>query len=192
MAQSLARFRDAAKKAFPMTRALARFAPMDATSMTALNALGNAIGAKLMARAETVAVAESAAGGLIAATLLGVPGASAYFRAGAVVYTPKARVTLLGLTRADLEGLRGASEPYAALLALRTRDRFAAAWGLSETGAAGPDGNPYGDPAGHVCVGVAGPDGVTTRTIRTGHSDRRLNMAAFAQTALELLAERLR
>lgn len=159
--------------------------------MIALNALADAIGAKLMARGETVAVAESAAGGLIAAALLGVPGASAYFRAGAVVYTPKARVTLLGLTRADLDGLRGASELYAALLAQRAKDRFTATWAISETGAAGPDGNPYGDPAGHVCVGVAGPDGVTTRTLRTGHSDRRRNMAAFAEAGLALLLERL-
>ena len=170
---------------------MARLAPMDAAAMAALTALADTIGPKLTARGETVAVAESAAGGLIAAALLSVPGASAFFRAGAVVYTPKARVTLLGLTRADMEGLRGASEPYAALLALRARDRFAATWAISETGAAGPDGNPYGDPAGHVCVGVSGPDGTITRTIRTGHADRRANMAAFAHAGLQLLAERL-
>jgi PncC family amidohydrolase len=164
---------------------------MDDASIAALAALADDIGPKLAARGETVAVAESAAGGLIAAALIGVPGASAFFRAGAVVYTPKARVTLLGLTRADLDGLRGASEAYAGLLAQRARDRFAATWAISETGAAGPNGNPYGDPAGHVCVAVSGPNGTLTRTVRTGLSDRRANMTIFAANALKLLAEQL-
>ena len=136
-------------------------------------------------------MAESSAGGLIAAALLSVPGASAFFRAGAVVYTPKARVTLMGLSRADMEGLRGASEPYAALLAARARDRFGATWGLSETGATGPAGNPYGDPAGHACFAVAGASSGVARTLRTGHADRVANMAAFAAGALSLLEEQL-
>jgi PncC family amidohydrolase len=156
-----------------------------------LSAIARRIGARLVAAGQTVSVAESAAGGLIAASLISVAGASAFFRAGAVVYTPKARVTLLGLTRADMEGLRGASEPYAALLAQRARDRFASDFGVAETGASGPSGNPYGDPPGHVCLAVAGLQGCVSRTLRTGSADRIENMMAFAAAALHLLEEQL-
>jgi len=146
---------------------------------------------RLMARGQTVAVAESATGGLISAALLSVPGASAFFRAGAVVYTPKARVTLMGLSRADMEGLRGASEPYAALMATRARDRFAADFAIAETGASGPSGNPYGDPPGHACLAVASASGTVARTLRTGSDHRMANMVAFAAAALALLEEQL-
>ena len=64
------------------------------------------------------------------------------------------------------------------------------AWGLAEAGAAGPLGNRYGDPAGHTCIAVAGPV-ERAITLQTGSDDRRANMFAFAQRALELLAEQL-
>src|SRR5689334_19582639 len=101
-------------------------------------------------RGERIAVAESSTGGLISAALLAVPGASAYFLGGAVAYTREARRTLLDIPDAALSGMRSASEPYARLLAETVRRRFAANWGLAETGAAGPSGNRYGDAAGHV------------------------------------------
>jgi len=144
------------------------------------------VGEKLKARGETVAVAESSAGGLIAAALLAVPGASAYFLGGAVVYTQQARGGLVGITDADMKGLRSSSEPYAALLAERMQGNVNATWGLAETGAAGPSGNRYGDPAGHTCVAVAGP-GQKALTYRTGSDDRYANMHAFAVKALETL-----
>jgi nicotinamide-nucleotide amidase len=164
---------------------------MSIVTFEALVPLAVRIGGRLIASSQTVAVAESAAGGLISAALLSVPGASAFYRAGAVVYTPKARVTLMGLSRADMEGLRGASEAYAALLADRARDRFAASFGVAETGASGPAGNPYGDPAGHACLAVSGSNGTVTRTLRTGSDNRVANMAAFAEAALLLLEEQL-
>lgn len=144
------------------------------------------IGAILKARGQTVAVAESSSGGLISAALLSVPGASAYYLGGAVVYTPKARVLLADIPREAVAGMRSASEPYAMLLARNARERFGATWGVSETGAAGPTGNPYGDPAGHTCVAVSGPVEAVL-TIGTGQSDRVGNMRAFAAAALELL-----
>jgi len=144
------------------------------------------IGAQLKARKETVAVAESSAGGLISAALLAVPGASAYYLGGAVVYTAKARVLLMDLPRESVAGMRSASEPYALLLARTARERFGATWGLSETGAAGPTGNPYGDAAGHTCIAIAGPMEMAL-TIETGQSDRAGNMRAFAAAALDLL-----
>lgn len=157
------------------------------TAMEQLMAMAADLGARLRARGEKVAVAESSSGGLISAALLSVPGASAYYLGGGVIYTPKARVMLMDIPREALEGVRSASEPYALLLARTQRERFGATWGLSETGAAGPTGNGYGDAAGHTCIAIAGPMEAVI-TIETGESDRYANMQAFAAAALALLA----
>ncbi len=159
--------------------------------MQTLLTLAERLARGLRARGETVAVAESSAGGLLAASLLAQPGASAFFLGGAVVYTLAAREALLGITPAEMEGMRAASEPYALLLARRLRVRLGASWGLAETGAAGPSGNRYGDPAGHSCFAVSGPIEVA-RTLETGSDDRLANMRAFAAAALTLLDEKLR
>ncbi len=145
---------------------------------------------KLIARRELLAVSESSSGGLISAALLAVPGASAFYIGGAVVYTARARAALVNIERADVEGMRSASEPYAQLLARRTRELMRAGWAIAETGAAGPTGNPYGDAAGHTVVAISGPV-ERVRTIETGSADRRANMDAFARAALELLDEAL-
>jgi len=152
-----------------------------------LSPIAEALAERLKAKGETIAVAESSSGGLISAALLAVPGASAYFLGGAVVYTGKARMSLLGLRREDVVGLRSSSEPYALLLARTVRETHGATWGLSETGAAGPTGNPYGDAAGHTCVAIAGPAEMAF-TLETGSPDRAANMEAFAKAALDLLA----
>ena len=154
--------------------------------MTDLDTLATALGEKLKARGETVAVAESSSGGLISAALLGVAGASKYYLGGAVVYTGKARMVLMDLPREAVAGMRSASEPYALLLARTARERFGATWGVSETGAAGPTGNPYGDAAGHTCIAISGPV-ETVITIETGESDRYANMLAFSAAALDIL-----
>ena len=140
----------------------------------------------MKARGETVAVAESSSGGLISAALLGVAGASKYYLGGAVVYTGKARMVLMDLPREAVAGMRSASEPYAMLLAQTARERFGATWGLSETGAAGPTGNGYGDAAGHTCIAIAGPVEMVM-TIETGSEYRAANMTAFAAAALRML-----
>lgn len=149
------------------------------------------VGALLKAADATVAVAESSAGGLISAALLSVPGASAYFLGGAVVYTRKARLLLLDIPDADMLGIRSSSEPYATLLASRVQARFGAVWGLSETGATGPTGNRYGDAAGHGCFAVAGPR-AAVRTLESASIDRVANMRIFAATALDMLEAALR
>jgi PncC family amidohydrolase len=154
--------------------------------MDTLLPLGDKIAARLKGRRETIAIAESSTGGLISAALLSVPGASAYFLGGAVVYTRQARSALVGISEADMAGMRAASEPYAALLARTVRERHGATWGLSETGATGPTGNRYGDPAGHTCIGLSGPI-ARALTLRTGSADRQPNMRAFATRALEEL-----
>lgn len=158
--------------------------------MQSLLPLAEAIAARLKARGETLAVCESSGGGLISAALLSVPGASAYFMGGAVVYTRQSRGALLGITDAEMKGIRSSSEPYAALLARTQRHRLGTTWGLSETGASGPTGNSYGDKAGHTCIAVAGPV-ERVLTLETGHGDRIANMRAFGVKALETLAEAL-
>jgi len=150
--------------------------------------LAEKIAARLIERRETIAIAESSTGGLIAAALLAVPGASAYFVGGAVVYTKVARAALLGIGDADMAGLRPATEAYSLLVAQRVRERHGATWGLGETGASGPSGNRYGDPAGHTCIAVVGPV-ERAITLRTGSAERLANMDAFAKRALELLIE---
>ena len=134
-------------------------------------ALGARAAALLKDRREMVAVGETSAGGLISASLLATPGASAYFAGGAVTYSRRAIRGLAGISIDQLraDGIRSSSEPYAVLLATEIRARHGAiAWGLSETGAAGPDGDPYG-----------------------GLEDRVANMWAFAEATLALFVEAL-
>ncbi len=158
--------------------------------MQELVAIAEKIAAKLIERRESIAVAESSTGGLISASLLAVPGASAYFLGGAVVYTRDARRLLMDISDDAMKGLRSSSEPYAKLLASQVRQRFSTDWGLSETGATGPTGNRYGDAAGHSCMAIAGPEQAVI-TLETGSSDRLANMHAFAATALNLLLQNL-
>jgi nicotinamide-nucleotide amidase len=156
--------------------------------MQTLLPIAEKIAAQLIARKETIAIAESSTGGLIAAALLAVPGASAYFIGGAVVYTKVSRLALLGIGDAEMTGLRPSTEAYAMLCARRVREGHGATWGLGETGASGPTGSRYGDAAGHSCVAIAGPV-ERAITLETGSADRIANMDAFAKRGLELLWE---
>jgi nicotinamide-nucleotide amidase len=158
--------------------------------MKELVAIAEQIAARLIERRQTIAVAESSTGGLISASLLAVPGASAYFLGGAVVYTRDARRILMDIPDEAMKGIRSASEPYAKLLASQMRTRFATDWGLSETGATGPTGNRYGDAAGHSCIGIAGLE-PSAMTLETGSADRLANMHVFASTALNFLLQNL-
>ena len=153
-------------------------------------ALASRAASFLKARRKTIAVCESSAGGLIAAALVAVPGASAYFVGGSVVYTATARQALLGITQAAMAGLRSETEPYARLLAEATRTRMGTDWALVETGASGPAESPHGDPPGRSCLAVAG-ERPGVRTLQTGSADRADNMQAFAVGALTLLLEML-
>jgi PncC family amidohydrolase len=152
--------------------------------------LAETIGRRLVERGESIAVAESSAGGLIAAALLGVAGASAYFKGGVVVYNAAGKQALAGMTASELEAHRPSTEPHTAMLARDIRDRLGATWAVAETGAAGPTGNRYGDAAGHAALAVVGPV-ERTMTVETGDSDRRRNMDAFAVAALRLLHDAL-
>ena len=158
--------------------------------MKDLVAIAEKIAVKLIERRQTIAVAESSTGGLISASLLAVPGASAYFLGGAVVYTRASRIALLAIPDEAMTGMRASTEAYALLVARTARERFATDWGLSETGATGPTGNRYGDAAGHSCMAVAGPQSAVI-TLETGSADRQANMQSFANAALNLLLQNL-
>ncbi len=163
------------------------FGKADAMLIDALDAPAQRVATMLRERGETVAVAEGSAGGLISAALLAIPGASAYFLGGAVVYTARAnRAWMTGAIETP-PGLRGATEAFAGYLARSVAGKLDADWGLGEAGAAGP-ANPYGDPAGHCWVAAARADEVTTRHVLTGADDRPANMVAFAVAALDLLS----
>ena len=150
--------------------------------------LAEKAGTILRDKGETVGIAESSSGGLISAHLLAIAGASAYFLGGSVIYTRYAGRGLLGVTDDEMEGMRAATESYASLNAGRISEILGSTWGLSETGATGPDGNRYGDDAGHSCIAVSGPVS-RSRTIETGSNDRQENMIAFSIAAFELLIE---
>ena len=156
--------------------------------MQTLTELGQRAGSLLKERGQTLAVSESSAGGLINAALVAVPGASAYYLGGMIVYTPVGRLQLAGIAKEQMKGMRSASEPYAALMAKTVREKLGATWGLAETGASGPSGNRYGDQPGHACIAVSGPVEAVI-TLETGSADREANMWAFAGRALELLED---
>ena len=156
--------------------------------MQELIAAAEKIGAILKARKETIAVAESSAGGLISAALLAIPGASAYFLGGAVVYTRESRRELLGIPDSAFAGMKGVTQDLLLTLARGARSRLSTTWGVSEIGAAGPTGTRYGNPPGFTCMAVAGPV-ERAITLETGLSDRYANMIKFAAAALDLTAQ---
>ena len=158
--------------------------------MPDLTSLGRCVGELLKERNETVAVAESSTGGLISAALLSLPGASAYFVGGGVIYTRYARAGLLMVPEIDMT-VRGSTESYALKMASLIKGRLNTTWGLSESGATGPSGNRYGDAPGHSCIAIAGSVQAAT-TVETGDSDREANMWAFTKAALALLEGSLR
>ncbi|NJR73674.1 MAG: CinA family protein [Scytonema sp. CRU_2_7] len=150
------------------------------------------IAAGLRARGEKIAVADGATGGLIAATLLTVPGALDFFLGGGVVYSFRARDVLFALPRDAYKGMRGASVEYALLQARAIRDNFGADWGLAESGSVGGSAHPSGTAAGTSVAAIASPSGMTvTCVIETGSDDRIANMAAFTRNALGALEDAL-
>ncbi|MBI3824951.1 MAG: CinA family protein [Candidatus Rokubacteria bacterium] len=161
------------------------------TAPASLASLAEPLAVLLKSRKETVAVAESSAGGLISAALLAIPGASAYFLGGSVIYTQAARRALLRVDDEAVKGVRSSTEAYAQIKARAIRELMGTTWGLSETGASGPTGNRYGDAAGHACIAVAGPV-ERVITVETGDGDREANMWVFTRRALALLEECVR
>ena len=159
--------------------------------MPDLSSMAASVGALLKETDQTLAVSESSCGGLLSACLVSIPGASAYYRGGAVVYTRFAQRGLLQVPDSAMTGIRASSEPYALLNARTVRESLDTTWALSETGASGPTGNSYGDSAGHACIAVTGPV-ERAITVETGDDNREANMWVFAKAAFDLLEQCVR
>jgi PncC family amidohydrolase len=159
--------------------------------MPDLNSTASSVGALLKERRQTLSVSESSCGGLLSACLVSIPGASAYYVGGSVVYTRTAQKGLLQVPDSAMASMRASTEAYARLNARTIKEALGTTWALSETGASGPTGNRYGDAAGHACIAVVGPV-ERAITVETGDSDREANMWAFARAAFELLEQCVR
>ncbi len=155
--------------------------------LTELHPQALRIAGLLRERDERIAVADGATGGMLAASLLTVPGALDFFVGGGVVYSLRARDVLFAQPRDAYRGMRGASEDYALLQARSIRDNFAAEWGLAESGSVGGSTHPSGAPAGQSCAALVGPEGEWTKMTQTGSDDRIANMEAFTRAALDHL-----
>jgi len=158
--------------------------------MTSLSTLTDPLAAILKRRNETIGVAESSTGGLISASLLAVPGASAYFLGGTVIYTNRARNKLLGIEKNLLAQQQPMTEAYVTLCAQTIKEQLNTTWGLAELGATGPAATPYGHAPGLCVLAVVGPIDLVRR-IETHSDDREMNMRVFTAGAFELLNEAL-
>ena len=144
---------------------------------------------RLVERRETLATAESLTGGLIAATVVEIPGVSAVYRGGLVVYATDLKHALAGVPE-DLLAERGAVDPDVALgLAAGARERCGADWGVATTGVAGPEPQD-GKPVGLVYVAVAGPSGSVVRELKLD-GNRAAIRSESVTLALRLLADRV-
>jgi PncC family amidohydrolase len=145
--------------------------------------------AACLASGLTVAVAESCTGGLVAAAITAVPGASEWFLGSAVTYANAAKVGILGVSAATLEAHGAVSSETAAEMAVGARRVFGADLATSVTGIAGPGGGSPGKPVGLTCMGLADRAGVATRSARWP-GDRSAVREAAAAAALDWLIER--
>ena len=159
--------------------------------MKILSEFTKTIAEKLIANRQTISVSESSTGGLISAALLAVPGASAYYKGGAVIYTLESRKKFLSLSREDVKDLKPMTEPMALYFAKRTRETLNSDWAISELGIAGPTGSPYGANTGTCVIGISGPTESSIK-IETGNADREANMWDFTERALDHLMKILR
>jgi nicotinamide-nucleotide amidase len=141
----------------------------------------------LLQRGETVAVAESLTGGLLGAALTSIPGASATFRGGLIVYATDVKESLAGVPGPLLAAEGPVSAHVAAALAAGARDRLDATYGVGVTGVAGPDAQ-NGQPVGTVHLAVAGPAEGEVRSLRY-EGDREQIRAQTVSAALSLLAD---
>lgn len=142
----------------------------------------------LAARGETVAVAETTAGGLVSAAIVGVPGSSAVFDRGVVAYSKASKIASLGIDESDLTANGAVSPEMAALMAEAVRKLAGTTYGVAETGIAGPIRGRSPKPIGTVHVAVAGPAGTQTRSlVLTG--DRQVIREGIAEAAIAFLIE---
>jgi nicotinamide-nucleotide amidase len=145
--------------------------------------------ARLTAAGQTVAVAESLTGGLVAAALTEIPGASVVVRGGVLAYATDLKAQVLGVDEALLARAGAVDADVAGQMAAGVRSLMGATYGLATTGVAGPD-QAEGKPVGTVYVAVSGPETSRVRALSLP-GDRREVRAASVQAVLSLLAEEL-
>ncbi|KAL6707815.1 hypothetical protein ACN47E_003715 [Coniothyrium glycines] len=144
----------------------------------------------LKERKETISVAETAAGGLISATLLSFPGASGYYKGGLTLYTLESRIAFAGWTQANIQDYKGPTPGIVSGLAEHTRKTLGSTYTISESGTAGPTGGQTRNRTpGYVALAVAGEKGTVTREVETGSSEREANMVHFAVEGLKLVRD---
>lgn len=157
-----------------------------------LAGIGAEAGTLLKARKQTIAVVDGSTGGLISASLLAMPGASAFFLGGSVIYSMKGRRIALGHEPGSLRPFKSATEPYALAQARLIRERLGADWGIAETGASGGRAHPLGVASGTSAIGLVGPEGIEISVqVVTESNDRLTNMQVFTKAALILLRDTL-
>jgi nicotinamide-nucleotide amidase len=152
--------------------------------------LESVVGERLRSRGETLSLAESATGGMLAERITSVPGASDYFKGGFLTYTDETKAVLLGVDPAILREHTAVSDAAAKAMAAGARERTNSTYALSVTGYAGPEGGTEQNPAGTMFVGVATPDGVSAKRYQFV-GDRARVRALTVVWALDLLRCRL-
>jgi nicotinamide-nucleotide amidase len=155
-----------------------------------LDPLEAVVGNALRARSETLGVAESCTGGLLAGRITSVAGSSDYFAGGFLTYTDRMKTALLGVPEQVLREHTAVSEPVAEAMACGAREHTGATWALSVTGVAGPDGGTAAAPVGTVIVGLAGPAGCRSRRV-IFIGDREQVRTLATQLALDMLRREL-
>ncbi len=154
----------------------------------ALDEIAERIGRRLLARGETLAIAETTTGGRIGATLTCQADSAAWLAGSVVAYAPALQTRWLEVSPETIKAFGAVSPEVAQSLAQGVRQKLGATWGLAETGIAGPQtGRRSQKPAGLVYLAVAGPGRDLSHQLETGHDRRVENKEAFARAALELL-----
>ncbi len=152
--------------------------------------LESVVGRRLAERGETVAIAESCTGGLLAGRLTAVAGASAYFERGVVAYSNEAKSVLLGVPPALIRTHGAVSAEVAEVMATRIRRLAGATYGIAVTGIAGPGGGSPEKPVGTVFIALAGPSRAEVRGQRFGGSRDEVR-ALSVEVALDWLRRTL-
>ena len=160
---------------------------------TDTDSLASVVGQLLLAKQQTLAVAESCTGGILGKLLTDIPGSSAYFKGGVIAYANEVKVKMLGITAESIEASGAVSSVVAEQMAIGIRDRLDTDWGIGVTGVAGPGGGTAEKPVGLVYIGLARPDGgVESMKYRlSSHFDRELIRQMSAQQSLDMLRRRL-
>ncbi|PQE30003.1 competence damage-inducible protein [Rutstroemia sp. NJR-2017a WRK4] len=148
----------------------------------------------LKEKGETVSVAETAAGGIISASILSTPGASGIYKGGLTLYTLESRIAFAGWTPSHLQTYRGPTPQVVEGLAVNVREKLGSTYTICESGTAGPTGGETRNRTpGYVVLAVATEKGCYTKEVETGlGGDREANMVAFAVEALGFLREVVR